>query len=105
MDNLLDIQAQIRDAQAKLAALEAKEVELMLQPAEFRIADYLHTITCRSNHIDQCSYEYDSWPKNGDLVSVGVNRRRYVHAAQKLLSATEDDEIKVMSMLDAIRGL
>lgn len=44
------------------------------------LAEYLHQINCNWNHIDGCSWQYESWDEPGNA------RNRYLDKARRILA-------------------
>ena len=60
------------------------------------VANYIHRKTCTANHIDGCSYEYDSWD------SPGSTRLRYLDRARKVLELSREHGIDLRELLEVL---
>jgi hypothetical protein len=87
-DQLSLLNAQLADAEL--------EYEIQTNP-EILIAEELHRIKCRDNHIDGCGWDYESWE------NPGYDRNRYLEKAQELMNkdvhTSPKQIIKVLRMI------
>jgi hypothetical protein len=91
------IEDQIKEAEIALEKLKKEKAILdRLTPAQ-RLAILLHDETCRSNHTDGCSWDYErcgnvhDWNKSAHLM--------YHGQAQKLLEIAKFDIVRYTVML------
>lgn len=92
----------IKLAKENIEELEQRRKELKdsLVPADQRVANLLHGSLCNANHIDQCSWSYESWE------NPGATRKRYLAKAQMLLSEyTFEDISRAFEIIVAARRL
>lgn len=79
----MDNTAKIKQLREELERLETQQAQYnRLDPAQ-KLADLIHDKFCRSNHIDQCGYEYDTWQ------SPSWTRLHYLDKANTILSLTD----------------
>lgn len=92
------IQRQIDELERQKARLLAQRQQLEALSADQRIATIMHSVMCRSNHIDQCDWDYDSWE---NLLSNCSAREQYLNMAAKVIETgvSEADIIKVIEAL------
>jgi len=74
------MEEQVRELQKKIESAKAAELEAN-DPAK-KVADLIHTVTCHSNHVDMCGWEYEN---SESYKKPGTTRNRYYVRAQKLI--------------------
>ncbi len=94
-----EIDRAIQEHEAQIAELYRQRSEVISQNPAFAVADAIHKATCRSNHIDQCGYEYESWkemPTNG-------TKARYFARAETVLKVTDaETAIRVLGCINGV---
>ena len=79
-----------------------KLVQLQKHSDVFVIAELLHDIMCRSNHVDACDWSYssyttDGWEKN-------YSRNKYYNLAKKLVEQSNLTEKQITELLWIIQN-
>ena len=86
----------ITNHEKKIKALQDELDKTIKEKGEFdlltpdeKVAEVLHSVLCKMNHTDQCSWDYESWK------SPGSKRQYFLTKSKKLLSnlksiSTED---------------
>jgi len=86
----------ISELKKELEELEKKELAYKELPDAYKLADAIHSHTCRFNHIDQCGYEYQSWDTERGIAA----RSSYVQKANQMLRVTTlEVALKIISCL------
>ncbi len=99
-----EIQEKINQLQTQLSKLnteleQAQTAEKAIGAELVQLAETIHTRMCNSNHVDQCSWYYETW------ANAGYSRENYLNRARKLqdlcreIQVSVDDAIKI---IDAI---
>lgn len=64
---------------------------------EERLADHLHNECCKWNHIDGCSWEYESWESPGNARNIWLKK------ARKILKITDSKTaIKITEIINKL---
>ena len=79
----MDYTDEIKRLRAKADELEEAQKEHNLKSEDIRLAEYIHSKTCRSNHTDGCGWGYESW--DGSTPSGNRTRSRYLEKARTIL--------------------
>jgi hypothetical protein len=97
----------VESVEAQIRKLEKKKDELITQVNQLRslgpeieLAEFLHDITCNSNHIDMCGWEYEKWSDFGKVKL--WTKDRHVAWAKRMLETCTDEEIR--RVLSAMKG-
>lgn len=99
-----EIQAKIDQLQSQLGELnseleQAQTAENAIGAELVQLAEAIHTQMCKSNHVDQCSWYYETW------AITGFRREEYLIRARKLqdvcreLQVSVDDAIKIIDAM------
>ena len=83
MSRLSEKEKKINELQEKIDELKRELEDEKTKPEDIRVAEALHELLCHSNHVDQCSWEYESWD------NLGSTRKRYLNMADALLEFTD----------------
>ena len=84
MDNSSKIERlkrEIEERELKIGKLKANQTEFESLPENYKLAEKIHTSTCRFNHTDGCSWEYENWSDK-----LGDTRKRYIKKADRVLT-------------------
>lgn len=86
---IVDYSKKIEKLQKDIAELE----EYLIKPenpniARYEIAEAIHSSKCRLNHIDQCSWDYETW----DITC--STRQYYLTQADTLIAKFADKGLK-----------
>lgn len=87
MDKSKDIKylkEEIETKKAELDKLIKMQSEFNGLPAKYKLAEKIHAKTCRWNHTDGCSFEYEDWYDN-----LGSSRQHYVEKAERILAKVD----------------
>jgi hypothetical protein len=90
-----EIKEQIAELQSKLKAAQKAEQELE-SGSPVAIANLLHSTLCIHNHIDGCSWEYETWENPGST------KLDWRHKAEKLLANCKREGITVKQLVKMI---
>lgn len=82
------IDKQIEELEQRVKRLKEKRTKQELLPDRFRLADLLHSIMCHANHVDQCSYAYNSWESWNPDDRLNA-RSQYVEMAESVLEVID----------------
>ena len=103
MRTLKDIEKEIvkckKQYKEHLASLELEREEHIKKSDLHKIAELLHDIMCKSNHIDQCDWDY------GDWLNPKFAQKQYLERAQELIKLWNEPEDKVYARLLLINKL
>lgn len=90
-----DLQKQLEIAKLEVVRLECEITYYNLNPTE-KLATYLHSMLCHSNHVDDCGWFYSK-----DNEWTHYSKKRFYQMAVNLL---KDDDIDViMRIVDKIK--
>lgn len=90
----MDNTRKIKELELELEKLKKEQVEYSVLPAEYKLADVIHSKLCHYNHTDGCGWHYESW-KN-----IGSARQGYIDQAKSILKVVDIDTAKkVISLL------
>lgn len=94
-----EIQEKINQLQTQLSKLnteleQAQTAEKAIGAELVQLAETIHTRMCNSNHVDQCSWYYETW------ANAGYSRENYLNRARKLQDLCREIQV---SVADAIR--
>ena len=78
----MDNSKKIKELQEQIFKLEKEQALFETEHPEYILAEMIHSKMCRWNHVDGCSWDYESWEKIGD------SRQRYLDKATHVLSKT-----------------
>ena len=98
--------AQIAEKQARLneelAALEAEEQRLLSLSDDARLAEELHSMQCRWNHTDGCSWYYEV--SKGVVNWEGWAHAEYLKKARKVMQVLPDLSVdEILRVASAIK--
>jgi hypothetical protein len=79
MRKFRDIDAEIQEAEQKLAKLKEERKSFEGLSEEQKLAELIHESQCRWNHTDGCSWYYEKW---GDP---GYAKKEYLQKANNIL--------------------
>mgnify|MGYP001601850508 CR=1 FL=1 len=86
-------------AQTQKELAEAEEFDRRLGGNDARaVAEVLHAKECRWNHIDGCSWEYETW--DGEKPAGNREHMRWYEKAVKLIDIAQAKGISVRDVLD-----
>lgn len=71
-----NLDAEIAELEIKLAKLNEKKKKFESLSPKIKVAEVLHEYLCFSNHVDGCSWGYESWNNPGH------DRQRYLRKAE-----------------------
>ena len=99
MSNLtiFGIEEQIKKHKQELADLEKSLVKAKLESPDHQLAKELHSMLCRWNHTDGCSWFYEM--KNNKDDWNGSAHGTYLKKAQKLIHKCEQEDISIDSAI------
>jgi hypothetical protein len=87
MNEILKLEKQRDEIEAKLAAVRAEEARLKVNPLH-GIATILHKNLCKHNHDDGCGWYY------GHISEPRAEHRHYLDKARKLQAFLQDQGIQ-----------
>jgi hypothetical protein len=96
------LNGEIKSTRAKLEKLEA-EKDLLESDDRYAIAETLHSMRCRLNHTDGCSWYYETW--DSSTPAGNSERARWLEKADTVIEAAEkrgmkpSDLIEIMDMV------
>lgn len=77
------MKSQISEAEKELSVEMAKSPQV-------RLTDLLHKIECRSSHVDQCGWDYET---DVDYTKSGTTRNYYYARSVKILTNEDIDNV------------
>jgi hypothetical protein len=102
----MDRQKKIAELRAEIAKLEAEEKRLAELPEDRRLAEAMHSMLCRTNHTDGCSWEYEhdlrsTWPD----MWTGQTHLHWLGRAHEVMTALPGKDIDdIIEITRIIRG-
>ena len=94
-----DIDQEIREAEQLLESLKKKKEGMVLSGPDCDLAIVIHGITCRWNHTDGCSWEYEI--NNRVHNWNGYAHAKYLGIARRVLKIT--DAQTAIKILNAVK--
>lgn len=79
----MDNSEEIKMLEDKILKLKEDEKEYNESPEKRRLAEVIHNKMCRWNHIDGCSWGYESW------ADIGRAREKYLKKAVGILKVVD----------------
>ena len=80
-----DRSKEIKELEEKLFDLKEEQKNYDSLREDKKLADYIHSKTCKLAHEDYCGWFYENWEKPG------YSRQSYLEKAQKILKVTSFD--------------
>jgi hypothetical protein len=74
----------------ELLKAETELQEEQAKTPEVRLADLIHNIRCKANHVDDCGWFYE---KNDDYLKNSTTRNHYYKHAVKILANEDIDTV------------
>lgn len=75
----MDNRDKIKKLELEIERLKKQQEEYDKKPDDIKLAETIHANQCRHNHVDQCSWDYETWDK------IGRVRQNYLDKSRKLL--------------------
>lgn len=91
--NIPQVEKEIATLQAKIDKERARLAKLT--PTQV-IADRLHTMVCRSNHMDACGWDWEQW----ENVKSGQTKYRYLERAKEIEKYAAEKNLSVDNMFE-----
>lgn len=98
-EKINQLQTQLSKLNTELEQAQTAEAEKAIDAELVQLAEIIHTRMCNSNHVDQCSWYYETWANDG------YSREKYLIRARKLqdvcreIQVSVDDAIKIIDAM------
>lgn len=94
----MDNSDEIKRLRAKADELEKRQNKFNFLPEEIKLAENIHSKTCKANHTDGCGWYYEKW--DGSTARGLTTRNRYLNKAKLILAVTKfEDAMNVIKNL------